>query len=212
MTHPPLILAVPLLLAAGMARADMLIDNIGEPIRNPAVVSSTFWSAQSFITSGAGPVELQSIELRLGMRIGDPGVLAELRADTPTGPGALIANLGLTALDTGPTRPTALGVPPGLVLAPATTYWLVLGATGSGSVDWSYAAGNAASGSGSFGFYAFSTTQGADWTGLGMEDPYMARIQVSAVPEPSGALLAVLGIAVMGLLGRQRARREGEGL
>jgi hypothetical protein len=93
-----------------------------------------------------------------------------------------------------------------LTLAPATTYWLLLGATGAGGFDWWYVEGSAYTGSGSFGNYAYTETQGADWTGFGMENPLMARIEVSPVPEPAAAWLMVAGLAA-GLL-RLGPRRQ----
>ena len=45
--------------------------------------------------------------------------------------------------------------------SPNTAYWLVLGATGSGSFGWAYAPGNAQTGPGSLGGYSYSTNAGA---------------------------------------------------
>lgn len=196
-----------LLLAAVASRADVLIDNLGEPIRNPANIGNDFWSTQSFITAGGTEVQLDAVTLRLGVLLGNPAIVAELRSDSAGGPGNLITTFGMPALDPGPTRNETLGVPSGVTLQPATTYWLVLGVNGAGGLDWSYAAGNAASGSGSFGEYAYSLTQGASWIGFGTEDPYMARIEVSAVPEPSPTLLAAFGLAVLGWLSGRRLTR-----
>lgn len=206
----PLSAACALLCAAVVApsHADVLVDNLGEPIRNPAHVGNDFWSAQSFITAGGGALRLDAVTLRLGVLHDAPSIRAELHADSGGSPGSLLASFGLPLLDGGPTHNAVLAVPSGLMLQPATSYWLVLGVDGAGGLDWSYAAGNAASGSGSFGDYAFSLTQGLSWTGFGLEDPYMARIEVSPVPEPSAAMLAPMGLLVLAWLARRRATAQ----
>lgn len=193
-----------LLLAATASRAEVLIDNLGEPIRNATQIVSDFWAAQSFVTAGGASVRLDAVTLRLGVLIGSPAVVAELRADSAGSPGSLISSFGVPALDAGATRNELLGVAPGTTLLPATTYWLVMGVNGAGGLDWSYAEGNAASGSGAFGEYAYSLTQGTSWTDFGTEDPYMARIDVSAVPEPSPMMLATLGLVALTWLARRR--------
>lgn len=186
--------------AAGASRADVLIDNLGEPIQNPANVRDVFWSGQSFIMPGGGEWRLERLTLRLGLVHGGPAIVAELRADAgPAGPGALLSLLSVPALDgSGLQNEQLLPLTP-VILAPETTYWVVMGVQGGGGYDWSYAVGNGASGFGSFGAYGYSDTQGAGWIVQGLEGPYLMRVDVSPVPEAPPAALLAAGLALLAL-------------
>lgn len=199
--------AIAAVFSAPAARADVLVDNLLEPQRDTSVIEGALWAAQSFVTAGEA-VNLQSIELWLGQRLGDPIITAELRADSASGPAAALASFAAPALGVGATQIELLPAVPQVELAPGTTYWIVLGVApaGAGSFGWTYAEGNNQTGPGSFGNFNYSTDGGVNWVNFGADNPYLARINVSAVPEPASAVTLLAGIALLvALRRRQRA-------
>ena len=191
------------LLPMSGVRADVLVDNLLEPQRDSTLVESGLWAAQSFITAG-GPVTLQSIELWLGLRVGDPALTAELRADSAGGPAAALAAFGLPSLSAGLTQIELLPSVPQINLAAGTKYWIVLGVSGRGSFGWTYAEGNNQAGPGTLGDYSYSSDGGAGWAAFGTDNPYLLRVNVApAVPEPASVLLLLAGI---GLLAARRSK------
>lgn len=179
------------------AHADVLVDNLLEPQRGTTLVDSGLWVAQSFITAG-NPVTLQSIELWLGLRDGDPAITAELRADSAGGPAAALAVFSLPSLSAGLTRIELLPSVPQISLAAGTTYWIVLGVNGAGSFGWTYAEGNNQAGPGTLGNYGYSSDGGAGWAAFGTDDPYLLRVNVApAVPEPASVALLLAGITLL---------------
>lgn len=184
------------------ARADVLVDNLLEPQRDSSVIDSSLWAAQSFVTA-AEAVKLQSIELWLGQRSGNPFITAELRADSASGPAAALATFSLPALGAGATQIELLPVLPQLELAAGTTYWIVLGVPGGGAFGWTYAEGNNQAGPGTLGNFNYSTDGGANWVNFGADNPYLVRVNVSAVPEPASALSLLAGMALLGALRRR---------
>ena len=191
------------LLPMSGAHADVLVDNLLEPQRGTTLVDSSLWVGQSFITAG-GPVTLQSIELWLGLRIGDPALMAELRADSAGGPAAALAAFGLPSLSAGLTQIELLPSVPQINLAAGTKYWIVLGVSGPGSFGWTYAEGNNQAGPGTLRDYSYSSDGGAGWAAFGTDNPYLLRVNVApAVPEPASVLLLLAGI---GLLAARRSK------
>jgi len=186
------------------ARADILVDNLLEPQRGTTIVTADFWAAQSFVTAGSA-VTLQSVELWLGRRDGDPLLTAELRADSASGPAATQASFGLPLLAPGATQIELLPSLPPVALAANSTYWIVLGVTGAGSFGWTYAEGENQTGPGALGNYNYSSDGGASWTSYGNLNPYLVRVNVTAVPEPAGVATLLAGMALIAAL-RQRRR------
>lgn len=194
---------VAVLLPMSGAHADVLVDNLLEPQRDSTLVESRLWVAQSFITAG-GPVTLQSIELWLGLRVGDPALTAELRADSAGGPAAALAAFGLPLLSAGLTQIELLSSVPQINLAAGTKYWIVLGVSGPGSLGWTYAEGNNQAGPGTLGDYGYSSDGGVGWADFGTDNPYLLRVNVApAVPEPASVALLLAGI---GLLAARRSK------
>lgn len=187
-----------------VAHADLLVDNLGEPVRSPSPLRSDFWYAQSFLTPAGDTLRLDAVTARLGTLTGAPGVVAELRADAAGAPGVVLSSFTIPGLGAGAPTATSLLTPDTIDLAPLSTYWLLIGATGSGGFDWDYAEGNGANGSGSFFEYTFTRDQGLTWEGFGTENPLMMRIDVSPVPEPAAWLSLAAGVL---LLASRRRRR-----
>ena len=188
------------------SHADVLVSNIDVPIRGITALSQDLWAAQAFNTD-ASAYRLDSIEVLLGSLTGDLGLVAELHADAGGSPGSTLASLALAGVGTGAPADTVL---PGSFfhLSANTAYWLVLGATGSGGFGWAYAQGNAQTGPGSLGGYAYSTDAGASWNPFAAYDPYNIRVNVSSVPEPSIAGLLLVGLLSMWWLQARRVRAE----
>ncbi len=191
------------LLPVSAARAAVLVDNLLVAQRDTTVVDSSLWAAQSFVTA-ADAVNLQSIELWLGQRVGEPIITAELRADSASVPAAALATFSLAALGAGATQIEMLPSAPQLQLAASTTYWIVLGVPGAGSFGWTYAEGNSQTGPGTLGSFNYSTDGGANWANFGADNPYLVRVNVSAVPEPATALSLLAGMALLVALRRRQ--------
>ena len=203
----PLVCAAAIAASASAVRADVLVENLLQPQRDTTVIDTALWAAQSFVTA-ADAVRLQSIELWLGQRMGDPIITAELRADSAGGPAAALATFGLPVLGVGATQIELLLSVPQLELVAGTMYWIVLGVDlgggGVGSFGWTYADGNNQSGPGSLGNYNYSTDGGTNWASFGADNPYLVRVNVTAVPEPASALTLLAGMALLVALRRRQ--------
>ena len=181
--------------APWVCTAAVLVSNIEQPTRSTTEISSTLWAAQAFSTDPSS-YRLDSIDLVLGNRVGLSPVVAELRSDV-SGPGVLLATFTLASLSAGSPVVVTLS-PDSLVnLAPASTYWVVMGLGGTGAFGWSYAEGNASVGPGSLGAYAYSVDAGAAWGSVGTDNPYHLRVEVTPIPEPTSALLVLAGLVVL---------------
>ena len=188
-------LAVAAVLVWGQARATALVDNLAQPTRDVTKIDSALWAAQSFITDAAAH-RLDGIDILAGRRLGDPVQYAALYSDNGSGPDALLSTFSI-AIGSGPVALTSLLPAVQLVLAPATAYWLVIGASDLGSLGWAYAEGNAFSGTGSFGSYGYSNDLGVSWSAFGTDNPYQMAVDVSAVPEPSDWALMATGLLAL---------------
>lgn len=188
-------LAVAAAFACSPANAVALIDNLAQPTRDVTKIDSALWAAQSFITD-ANASRLNGIDILAGRRLGDPVQYAAVYSDAGAGPDTLLSTFSI-AIGSGSVTLTSLLPAVQLVLAPATAYWLVIGASGSGSLGWAYAEGNAFSGTGSFGSYGYSNDLGVSWSAFGTENPYQMAVNVTAVPEPADWALMATGLLAL---------------
>jgi hypothetical protein len=196
--------ALTLLLALPAAHADVLVDNLSQPYRGTSIHANSLWGAQSFITA-ADAVRLDSIEIPIGLAEGAPNIVAEVHADAGAAQvGAVLASLLLPPVSAGEPQVELLPAMPTLDLAPHTTYWVVLGVAGAGSVGWSYIEGSASSGPGTLGNFSYSTDGGGSWLNYGSDNPFYMRVNVSPVPEPGAAVLSIAGLLVIASRYRRR--------
>jgi hypothetical protein len=185
-----------------------LVSNLAQPERAFSELTSQFWAAQSFVTDGDRHA-LLSIDAMLGAsarRGDDTELVAELHASGPGVIGSLLTSFSFG--DTPSGAPAAISLLPdsSVTLTADTTYWLVVGER-HGSLDteylgWSYADGNAATGSGSLGAFGYSTDGGMSWSASSFDTPNPFRLAVSvgpapAVPEPSSIVLTGLGLVAL---------------
>ena len=197
--------AAVLLAAAPVASASVLVSNIAEPVRATTQIDASLWAAQSFINDGTTST-LTRINAVVGSLVGSPGLVAELHDGTTSG--TLLTTFVLPSFSGAPSARSFL--PSSLVtLNPGATYWLVLGASGRGSIGWSYAEGNNQTGTGSLGNYAYSSDQGATWGSAGAQNPYLIEVNVrtGAVPEPATWAIMLMGFAGAGAAIRRRRVR-----
>jgi hypothetical protein len=174
-------------IVGGPAGAQPLIDNIDVPVSATTIVGTAgddrLWAAQSFNTPRCAV--LNSIDLRLGLLVGEPQIVAQLRMGE--GPnGVLIADLIVPALSAGATEIVTLTPATPVTLTPLSgqnVYWIVLGCadpavpTGE-SFGWSYAESNDAMGDGALLNYHYSFDVDATWLNFGNISPYNVRLNV----------------------------------
>lgn len=188
------------------ASAVVLLSNLSEPIRATTTIAYGLWAAQGFVNDGTTS-SLVSIRTVLGQGAGMPGAFAELRQGSTTG--ALLTTFVMPAL-AGADSVRTLAPVSAVSLMPGETYYLLMGALGTGTFGWSYAEGNASTGPGAFANYEYSTDQGASWANFGADNPYLMEIEVRpsvAVPEPATWLMLIAGFgAVGGAMRRRRVR------
>lgn len=184
------------------SNAVALVDNMAQPTRDVTTIDTRLWAAQSFMTD-TDAHWLNGIDILAGRRVGDPVQYAALYSDGASGPNTLLSTFSI-AIGSGSLAVTSLLPAVQVVLAPATAYWLVIGASGVGSLGWAYAEGNAYSGSGSFGAYGYSNDLGVSWNAFGTDNPYQMAVDVSAVPEPSTWALLATGLLALSFRRRWR--------
>ena len=182
--------AVPLLCAAGLARAEVLVSNLGQSANSYYVLGYATDAAQGFTTgSRAGGYLLSGIDVRLRTIAGDrraPSVT--VHSASPTGP--RIATLaGPASVDDGVERFTA----PGEVrLAPDTTYFVRFeGSTLAVAVRTTTSDREDASGSTGWRIGESGHWRLANETGSFLDDPWSVLIRVNgtekSAPEAADA-------------------------
>ncbi|MBY0399561.1 hypothetical protein K2X89_04655 [Myxococcota bacterium] len=179
---------IALVLAFGSlpVRAEIVVSNLAVPVRAFNTISGTDWAAQSFDTD-AQTYELQRVAARVGAEVGSSGAFVEIRTATPTGemdtsPGGLVGTLVPPSL-AGPRSARDFVPAAPITLAASTRYYLLFGATGPGTFEWSYAEGDASTGVGSFGPYQYSFDGGGLWSIFGSENPFHIEVESAPVDE-----------------------------
>ena len=109
-TSQSMLLAVALA-AAGTALpsfATVLVGNLNQPPRDVTGIPTVLgWAAHSFVTGASGEF-LSAIDVLVGQRNGSPVIVAELRADSAFGPGALLSGFSFPLLPAGTPQPVTL--------------------------------------------------------------------------------------------------------
>jgi hypothetical protein len=204
-------------LLASPARAGILVSNLAEPERAFNILDSKVWASQGFQTDANG-YTLTDIKAIVGDVSGSAGAFAQIRGSTASGDmdssaAGLLATFTVPSL-TGPHSARTFTPASVVILAPSTRYYFELGATGTGSFEWSYAQGNGSTGPGSFSQYEYSFDGGGTFASFGTADPFHLQVDVTpsaaVVPEPSSiTLLLSGGLAVMFI--RRRLNRGNNG-
>jgi hypothetical protein len=202
----------------GSSRAGtVLVSTLSQPFRDnvpignnpnsqPPPPGSPFWewAAQSFTTDNHSYI-LHSIDAVVGNGAASPVVVSELRKDD----GLKEIDSTAAGLITTFTAPLVSGAHSvrtftpnsNLNLEPNTTYWFLLGASGSGTYDWSYIEGASYTGPGTIraeNAFAQSDNSGVDWRYFALT-AHPFYFQVNVVPEPSAFVLAAMGVALLSL-------------
>jgi hypothetical protein len=180
-----------------VAQGTLYFSNLGQTSAGSAVVASDSWIAQGFGTgTNAAGYTVNSVQLLMGEASGNPnGFNISIYSKSGNSPQN---NLGsLVGSD-----PAANGVytytASGLILSPSTAYYVVVTAATSvaqGAYSWSATSGNNPSirNDGWLGgIYDFST-DGSNWN-YSRDQFFQFSITGTAVPEPSTAVLAGLGL------------------
>lgn len=178
--------------SAGSCCSDpVLVSNLTEPFRaSTPIADPEFWGGQSFWIDGNDHV-LASIEALVGNGAGAPLVAAELRAsdangEIDTSPGGLLTTFAAPDVS-GALSAQTFTPDIAVTLAAGQTYWFLLGASGEGTYDWSYADSNVFTGLGGLGNYADSADAGATWIHRGNDFPYFIQVNVDCSAPATGA-------------------------
>ncbi len=207
------ILASFTLLAALCADATTLSDNLTASTFGAEQISGTTWLTAGFRTDSSRYL-LSSVTVLIEQDM--PGTLnlalysnTAMQPPNQLGyqPGSLIGTLSAPA-----TFPSSFGQVTfsgnHLMLAPHSTYWIVMSAPMSGSFEWAFEEGESGSGVGFHSSWGMSHDSGASWFTNAEQPMQMSVIgtPVSAVPEPVAVWLVLLGVvAVMGASSREGA-------
>ena len=188
-----------------------LFDNLNRTPASSGIVTATTWQAQQFKTDGqAYALVSVTLEMRQFSGPGSPEVSIwsnhvegsssrpDIALGTLTNPGSIPGSFTpITFTSTG------------LSLSANSTYWVVMKSTASGAdFLWRNTADNNPTGAGP-GFstvWSETITSGSTWVTTST-NPYLMKVDVQAVPEPSSFVLAGLGLGAMGLIRRRMKKR-----
>ncbi|MGH8046031.1 MAG: choice-of-anchor R domain-containing protein [Chthoniobacterales bacterium] len=204
-------------LILGMApdsEADVMVTNLTEPTFSTFPVSS-WWAGNRFITDNSAPsFLLDSVTVKMDTADAMPGnFFVAIYSHATDGPGTLLQTL------TGNTNPATAGdytyTSSGLSLAPNTSYWVVTGVSSGGVGGSGYLwklSGDPFNFTGPWTIPATDThitsigAGGENWRTDLPHDAYPRQFSVSATAVPEPAVFVLVGLGVVTLLLRRRAR------
>ncbi len=209
---------LPFLFTGGLfVKADTLSGNLSSTSGGTEAATASTWLAAGFGT-GSSSYTLSSVTLLIG-NLTSSSVSAQLSIYGDDGleePGTFLGTLtASSAYSTNLASKTFTAS--GIVLSANSTYWAVL-TTGSGELDWSYAANDVGTGTGFQDRWAASYDAGSTWytysslqnTGVyPLQTDVEAAASAAAVPEPGTASLIFVscGVAIGAVRRRSKIRR-----
>lgn len=200
MSKSVLIATALLALALPAAQAGIVFDNLASQRDGSDPLLSCGPLADSVRTGSEAGWVLSGVTALL--KSGSADVVGDIRvslhADSPGGPGALLATLGTlssaaisTTEFTGYLFTPATAVP----LQANTTYWIELEALSPNAVAWSWSGDLAATGVA--GGYNYSALMGVSSNAAFA--PYQMAVSVQAVPEPAPLAMWLAGLVLLGV-------------
>jgi hypothetical protein len=195
------------LVSGGNARAAIIFDNLAGGNNGFLGVGPTNWNAQRFNTDATNLVLTKAI-LNTSSSGSGGNVFVSVYSDNSGTPGTSLATLF-----SGP-YPGNVATFSGLhvLLATTTNYWLVLGGNqgAPATLGWGVTFSQTGLGSGIQNIAKNTTNQGASWSAA-TGTPFQMQLSASPAPEPTGALLGLIGGGcLMFVLRRQRSGRQRE--
>ncbi len=172
--------------ASSAARADTVVDNLGEPVRARTVLGTTapdvLWAAQAFVSPGH--YRLDFVQVLVGDATADVDPVARLSLGSFPDAAPLTACIveplpatGLSVVTLTPTTP--------VTLRPNGTYWIALGPASAGSFAFAYAEGNGFAGPGAIGPFTYSEDYGVTWGSQGADNPHQIRVEATPIECPA---------------------------
>jgi hypothetical protein len=183
-------IAITLLVNIGQANAGIIVSNLSATVNGEGEIHSPppndQWYGQEF-TTGSQSVELGTVIVPLGDATGTFTPFAELLTDNSNSPGSTaLTNFTVPSIGTSVADLT-LTPTSSVLLSANTSYWFVLGATGSGIFSYKWQFTNTADPY--LPNFAYTRNDGLSWTTF-VGAPFL--IQVNSVPEPSSFVLSGL--------------------
>jgi hypothetical protein len=206
-------LAAALLLTV-CSQAATLSDNLSAPTYYTELINGSSFIAAGFQTDGSG-YTLSSVTAL--MQQDAPGSLSlRLYSNAPQPapsdlgfqPGTLLGTLTSSGVYPG-TLGQATFSGNNLLLAPDTTYWLVMSSP-TGTYEWAYAADNSGTGAGFYPSWGVSTDSRTSWYTSDLQPMQMsvtADPTSSTTPEPAVTSLLLVGLALCGVKGLKFRRQ-----
>ncbi len=186
-------------------------SNAADPNNGTPGSPNQNWDASSFHVDSTN-YTLTDVVAQIQLEPGSDSTNFQLqiRADTPSGPGAVLVTLTPTAPITTSIADVTFAPQSSVTLQANTTYWVSANVT-QGTVDWRVASDFTTTGPGTLGnpSFASSTDNGVTWTTAEIEpDIFQVDGEITGtttvVPEPSASLIWTLTLAATALVGYRR--------